>query len=152
MILGPYVPGCSSMYCPVLSWYKVVQGGTRWYMTEQGTVYGGTWRYMAVQESVKLYILECTGTYLFLRFNLDPVDSLLQCCRAEGAVLRPVHLITVMQAQACFNQEVLGLPLPLPARRPGEVAPPERGGPLRLPNHWINSWFQRKKMQIVRKI
>jgi hypothetical protein len=72
--LGPYVPGCSCMYCPVLSWYKVVQGGTRWYMTVQGTpaVYGGTWRYMAVQESVKLYILVCTGTYLFLRFNLDP--------------------------------------------------------------------------------
>jgi hypothetical protein len=106
------------MYCPVLSWYKVVQGGTRWYMTVQGTVYGGTWRYMTVQESVKLYILECTGTYLFLRFNLDPADSLLQCCPAEGAVLRPVHLITVMQAQACFNQEVLGLPPPLPARRP----------------------------------
>ncbi len=73
---------------------------------------------MAVQESVKLYILECTGTYLFLQFNLDPADSLLQCCPAEGAVLRPVHLITVKQAQACFNQEVLGLPLPLPARSP----------------------------------
>jgi hypothetical protein len=41
-------------------------------MTVQGTVYGGTWRYMAVQESVKLYILVCTGTYLFLLFNLDP--------------------------------------------------------------------------------
>jgi hypothetical protein len=61
------------MYCPVLSWYKVVQGGTRWYMTVQGmpVVYGGTWRYMAVQESVKLYILVCTRTYLFLMFNLD---------------------------------------------------------------------------------
>ncbi len=43
-------------------------------MTVQGTVYGGTWRYMAVQESVKLpvYILVCTGTYLFLLFNLVP--------------------------------------------------------------------------------
>jgi hypothetical protein len=45
---------------------------TRWYMMVQGTVYGGTWRYMAVQGSVKLYILVCTGTYLFLLFNLDP--------------------------------------------------------------------------------
>ncbi len=38
------------MYCPVLSWYKVVRSGTRWYMTVQGTVYGGTWRYMTGQE------------------------------------------------------------------------------------------------------
>jgi hypothetical protein len=81
--LGPYVPGCSGMYCPVLSWYKVVQGGTRWYMTVQGTVYGGTRWYMAVQESVKLYILVCT-TYLFLRFNLDPAGlaaAMLPCRR-----------------------------------------------------------------------
>ncbi len=31
-----------------------------------------------------------------------------------------MHLITVMQAHACFNQEILGLPVPppLPARSP----------------------------------
>ncbi len=49
-------------------WYKVIQGGTtvvvqalggtRWYMTwkVQAMVHGGTWRYMAVQASVKSYI------------------------------------------------------------------------------------------------
>ncbi len=43
--LGPYVPGCSDMYCPVLSWYKVVQGGTRQYKERYMEVHGGTWRY-----------------------------------------------------------------------------------------------------------
>jgi hypothetical protein len=76
---------------------------------------------MEVHDSTRICKTVHTGMYwniLFLRFNLDPADSLLQCCPAEGAVLRPVHLITVMQAQACFNQEVLGLPPPLPARCP----------------------------------
>jgi len=97
------------MYCPVLSWYKVVQGGTRWYMTVQGTVYGGTWRYMTVQESVKLYILECTGTYLFLRFNLDPADLLLQCCPAEGAVLKTSASNHSNASSSMFQSRSLGL-------------------------------------------
>jgi hypothetical protein len=66
-------------------WYKVVQGGTGWYMTVQATVYGGTWGYMAVQESIKLYlnrtnVLILSG-YAFL------LDLLLQFCMAESAVL-----------------------------------------------------------------
>ncbi len=53
--LGQYILVCTCMCWPVPLWYKVVQGGTRWYMpvTVQGTVYGGTWRYTAVQESVE---------------------------------------------------------------------------------------------------
>ncbi len=97
------------MYCPVLSWYKVVQGGTRWYMTVQGTVYGGTWRYMAVQESVKLYILVCTGTYLFLRFIWFQLDSLLQGCPAEGAVLKTSASNHSNASSSMFQSRSLGL-------------------------------------------
>ena len=67
-VQGGRIPDvCTFMVQGGTKWYKVVHDGTR-----NGMVYGGTWRYVAVQESVKLYILVCTGTYLFLRFNLVP--------------------------------------------------------------------------------
>jgi hypothetical protein len=120
------------MYCPVLSWYKVVQGDTRWYMMVQGTVYGGAWRYMAVQESVKLYILVCTGTYLFLRFNLDPA-SLLQCCLAEGAVLKASAWNHSNASSSMFQSSIWACHRLCWHAAPGKasVAPPERGGPAR---------------------
>ncbi len=58
-------------------------------MTEQATVYGGTWRYMAVHELVKIHtgtywnvlVLMVQSGYAFL------LDLLLQFCPAKSAVL-----------------------------------------------------------------
>jgi hypothetical protein len=110
----------------------MVQGGTWWFMTVQRTVYGGTWRYIAVQESVKLYILVCSGTYLFLRSNLDPgqLDSLLQCCPAEGAVfnLKTSASNHSNASSSMFQSRSLGLATASAAPGEASVAPPERGG------------------------
>jgi hypothetical protein len=59
-------------YVLVLSCTVMVQDGTRWYKVVHDGIRNFIWRYMAVQESVKLYILVCTGTYLFVRFNPNP--------------------------------------------------------------------------------
>jgi hypothetical protein len=105
------VPVCTVLYCHGTRWYKVVQGGTRRYMTVQGMVYGGTWRYimMAVQESVKLYILVCTEhtySYCSIWFQLD---SLLQCCLAEGAVLKTSASNHSNASSSMFQSRNLGL-------------------------------------------
>ncbi len=60
------------MYQYVLSCIVMVQDGTRRYKVVHDGTRNGVCRYMAVQESVKQYVLVCTGTYISLLFNLDP--------------------------------------------------------------------------------
>ena len=91
--------------------YKEVQGGTSKYKVVQGTVPGGT----------RQYVLVCTGMYSSLRFNSDQVMLPCGwirsgCCNSAWLIAlywRPVHLMTAMQAQACFNKPLV-LPLITP--------------------------------------
>ena len=56
----------TGMYWYVLTctiWYKVVQGGTRWYKAVCETVHEGTRRYKEVQELINMYVLVRAGTY-----------------------------------------------------------------------------------------
>ena len=83
-----YETVCTGMYWYVLVCtlrYKEVQASTRRYMVVQGTVQGGTRR----------YVLVCTGTYWYVPISaVQPgyaallLDSLLQFCPAESAVLQ----------------------------------------------------------------
>ncbi len=110
------------MFQYVLSCTVMVQGGTRWYMVVHDGTRDSIWRYMEVHSSTRICKTVHTGLYWnILILTIQSGSSWIRCCnaaRAKALYLRPVHLITVMQAQACFNQEVLGLPPPLPARRP----------------------------------
>jgi hypothetical protein len=62
------------MYCPVLSWYKVVQGGTRWYKVVHDGTRKGIWRYMEVHGSTRICKTVHTGMYwnILILTVLDP--------------------------------------------------------------------------------
>ena len=84
--------------------YKEVQPSTRRYMVVQGTVQGGTRQYVLV-------LLVCTNPGP----TVQPGPGLLPCCwirccnsaRPIALYWRQVHLMTAMQAQACFNQPLV---------------------------------------------
>ncbi len=121
------------MFQYVLSCTVMVQGGTRWYKVVQDGTRNSIWRYMEVHGSTRICKTVHTGMYWnILILTVQSGSSWIHCCHAalpKALYCRPVHLITVMQAQACFNQEVLGLPPPLPARHPrGGSATRRRSG------------------------
>ena len=105
--------------------YKEVQPSTRRYMVVQGTVQGGTRRYnqvqggtwwykeqyKEVQDSMYWYVLVCTNPGP----TVQPGPGMLpcgwiRCCNSARPIAlywRQVHLMTAMQAQACFNQPLV---------------------------------------------
>ena len=98
--------------------YFPVQGGTRRYKEVQG----GTWwykeQYKEVQDSMYWNVLACTNPGP----TVQPGPVMLpcgwiRCCNSARPIARQLHLMTAMQAQACFNQ-----PLVLPL-----AAGPKRG-------------------------
>ncbi len=95
-------------------WYNVVQDGTRWYKMVQTTVYGGTWRYKAIRELFKSYRLVRSGMNWSWRLNLGMLPCCwIRCCNSARPIAlywRLQHLITLIQAQACFNQQLPALP------------------------------------------
>jgi len=84
-----YVLVCTALSLHSTKWYKGAQDGTRWYKVVQtlAMVYGGTWRYKAVRELQAgtywhVLILTIQSGYAALL-----LDSLLQFCPADSAVL-----------------------------------------------------------------
>ena len=104
-----YVLVCTALYLHSTRWYKMVQDGTRWYKQWYMEVHGGTRPY-------ENYRLVRTGMYLSLRFqvNLGMLPCCwIRCCNSARPIAlywRLQHLITLMQAQECFNQLLLALP------------------------------------------
>ena len=86
--------------------YEQVQGGTWWYKEQ----------YKEVRDSMYWYVLVCTNPGP----TVQPGPGMLpcgwiRCCNSARPIAlywRQVHLMTAMQAQACFNQ-----PLVLPTLR-----------------------------------
>ena len=81
--------------------YEQVQGGTWWYKEQ----------YKEVQDSMYWYVLVCTNPGP----TVQPGPGMLpcgwiRCCNSARAIAlywRQVHLMTALQAQACFNQPLV---------------------------------------------
>jgi hypothetical protein len=79
------------------------------------------------------------------------LSSWIHCCnsaRPKALYWRPVHLITLMQAQACFNQQRPALPpvcyLPCPFWWGESAAPVFWGALLRLPPQGLTAVLRRR--------
>ena len=81
--------------------YEQVQGGTWWYKEQ----------YKEVRDSMYWYVLVCTNPGP----TVQPGPGMLpcgwiRCCNSARPIAlywRQVHLMTAMQAQACFNQPLV---------------------------------------------
>ena len=98
--LWQYILVCTGMYCTVQGGtrrYNQVQRGTQWYKEQ----------YKEVQDSMYWYVLVCTNPGP----TVQPGPGMLpcgwiRCCNSARPIAlywRQVHLMTAMQAQACFN-------------------------------------------------
>ena len=102
--LWQYILVCTGMYFSV-------QGGTRRY----NQVQGGTWwykeQYKEVQDSMYWYVLVCTNPGPMVQPGPGMLPcGWIRCCNSARPIAlywRQVHLMTAMQAQACFNQPLV---------------------------------------------
>ncbi len=69
------------------------------------TVHGGTWQYKNLLNSTNWYVLECTDSYGSIRVLLD---SLLQCCPAESAVLKTSPYNHTYASSSMFQSAAAG--------------------------------------------